>query len=193
MLLTLLAVALPTAALANSINFSNPDPGQFFTGAFVGGTISRTTNGGLGVNGASFMVAVRGSMDIIRLTGATLVGTGCNGSAGASGTCAFTGGSIQVQNAAGTVTLFTDSLTNGAITTGADGATITATLLPSAGVGPAGGFVTFKVAFTPTSGTTLTGGTARVNIVPEPGTLGLLGSGAISLAGLVRRKLKLTV
>lgn len=69
--------------------------------------------------------------------------------------------------------------------------TIFADLVPGASA-PLGGFVKFSVQFNssaPFSGM-LTGGSARLSIVPEPGGLSLLGTGLIGLAGIARRKVR---
>ena len=180
MLFAFLALALPTAALASSIDFT--------TGTFRNGTISRNTTGGF--TPGNFRVDVVGATNIIRLSTAVL-SPGCSGSVG---TCTFTSGTVTVENLSST-TLFTDSLVNGIITKTSNSAIITASLAPnSMGIGPAGGIVRFVVQFSsagPPFSTDLTGATARVAAIPEPGTLGLLGTGLIGLAGAARRKLNL--
>ena len=189
MALTLMALALPTVALANTFSF--------ITGTFVSNINSsiptRTASGGFGTAGANFMVGVVGSMNFIFLGGTTL-GAGCN--VFGDGMCTFTGGSVIVRSAPGGPVLFTDTLNGGTINKTSTTATIMASLVPNAaaGVGPAGGFVKFVVSFSsagPPFSDRLTGGTARVSIVPESSTLLSLGTGLVGLAGMMRRKLKL--
>ena len=180
MLLTLLAVALPTAGLANSIDF--------LTGTFVDGSISRTRSGGFGSIGSSFMIEVSGSVATISLTGATLT-RGCN--VAGNGSCLLVGGTVEVSNPAGT-TLFMDSVLAGRITKTATSAIIVAELSPNqGGLGPSGGDVRFDIRFPEGDVTALSGGNGGLAEVPEPGTLALFGIGVIGLAGMVRRKLKL--
>src|SRR5438309_5458098 len=98
-LLALLAVALPTVALADSIDFS--------TGTFVSGT----TSGSLTTNLSTTIV---GSIDTINvMTGSLTQLSSCP--IGLSGTCySFGGGSVTVTS--GTTSLFTDSLSGGVLT-----------------------------------------------------------------------------
>jgi hypothetical protein len=99
-----------------------------------------------------------------------------------------------VRNPSGVV-VFTDSLSNGSIVKTDSGASISATLAPNKEA-PAGGFVrmTVSYSFPVPTGSPLVGGTgiaASAAVIPEPGTLGLLGTGLIGLAGVMKRKLKL--
>lgn len=94
MLLTLLALALPTATLASTIDLSDPPPFVFNTGTFTRGVISRTASGGFGGLNASFMVRVVGSLGDIGIAGATLT-SNCNI---VVGSCTFSGGTVTVRN-----------------------------------------------------------------------------------------------
>jgi hypothetical protein len=185
MVLTLLALALPTAALAKSFSF--------FTGKF-GDTInssipSRTASGGFGVAGTNFRIGVEGSLNFIHLGGAIL-GPGCNPSGGGAGSCSFTGGTVTVSATPTSSVLFTDSLVSGTITKTSTTAVITGFLTANSEV-PAGSTVIFRVSFGGTApfSNRLTDGTGKVSIIPEPSTLLSLGTGLVGLAGLTKRKL----
>jgi len=107
-------------------------------------------------------------------------------------TCySFSDGSVTVKDHAGD-TVFEDSLTSGAIIRGPRNATfLIALLAPKAGLVNMG---TANFSFT-FSGPRLTSGNATVmgTVIPEPSTLGMLGTGLIGLAGMRRRRLELGI
>ena len=177
-LFTLLALGLRTAALANTIPF-------FDTGTFEFGTIAGSAGGGLQT---SFHSSMTGSTAVISLSNITLIGTGC---AHFTGICTFDSGTVTVQDPTTLMTLFTGSLVDGHVTKTLGGADITADELPVSRIFPTGAFVHYFATFTQASQNDLTGERAFVGVVPEPGTLGLLGTGFIGLAEMVRRRLKL--
>jgi len=174
MLLTLLSLAVPTAALANPINL--------FTGTFVGGSASRTVSGGFAAG--ILNVAVNGTTARMHLNTLGTLSGGCN----PSGSCTFSGGSITVTNAAGNMTLFTGTLTNGMVTT--TGAGGTAVIMASLVGQPVGSFVRLNLVLGANT-SLLAGSVGNLKVVPEPSTLGLLGTGLIGLAETVRRKRRL--
>ena len=182
MLSALLSLALPTAALASTIDVSDPPP-SFSTGTFVRGALNRTVSAGIV---GTLNATILGNMTQIHIGGAA-ISPGCNPP---PGMCTFTGGTATVMNATLTATLFTASISTGTITNTGTSAMIFANLTPNQPrVGPAGGFVKLNIFFTSAS-SPITGGTGQLVVIPEPSTLGLLGTGLIGLAGMARRKLR---
>lgn len=196
-LLALLALALPVAAFANSgVDFTNS-----------GGTLLGTSSG-MSLSG-SVLVAVNG------LNGGGLV-TGSNLGSVSFMTGALMSGSLQMGGtfaAGGSFTIMgngTNGIPNGALFTGTFSGPVTWTLVTLANgthnytltgslSGTTGtGFSTNGVAvqLTINTGKSFFNGSMQISsgdtniVVPEPGTLGLLGTGLVGIAGLVHRKLK---
>ena len=173
-LLALVAMTLPTATLASSISFT--------TGTFGSGTITSNL-------GNPFSVSVVGTNGTtIMLSNITLVPS-C--SPGSVSTCTFSSGTLTVGQSGSVV--FTSSLSNGILKkSGSGGNTISiaASIVPSTcgSIPCTSGTVLFNNLMK--EGNHLTGGVATVSVtvVPEPSSLGLLGTGLIGLAGIGMRK-----
>ena len=196
LLLFALALALPFMAFAsNSVDFTNS-----------GGTLSGTSSG-LSLTGST-LVLVNG------LGGGGLI-TGSNLGSLSFTTGALTGGSLQTGGTfgpGGTFTITgngTDGLPNGTIFSGSF-TNVTWTLVTLANgthnytltgvvTGLLGGYSTngVTVQLTINTGKGFFNGSTSISsgdtsvLVPEPGTLSLLGTSLIGLAGVIRRKIKL--
>jgi hypothetical protein len=187
-LLAVLALALPIAAFADSsIDISN-----------AGGVISGNA-GGLSLSGSTLFKygsAVGANLGSVSFsTGAFTSGNAQNG-----GTLAA-GGSFQI------VGNGTNGVPNGVIFSGTFSSATwelvtlangTHNYILTGAIVSAGGQVGATTQITVNTGKGFFNGSANLSsgdtnlVVPEPGTLSLFGTGLISLAGIVRRKLSLS-
>lgn len=181
-LLALLALAVPTVALADGFDFGGNQALSLTSslGGLKTGTILSATTNLSSVNGVGTGI----SGNIVVTTGA-IASEACP--TGITGSCfGFSGGNVSVTGSA----IFSDSLTGGLVVKNGNTLTITASLMGPGISGSSNVSVNFKLnkngTFTVSSGSSDITGTTT----PEPGTLGLLGTGLIGLAGVVRRKLR---
>jgi hypothetical protein len=166
-LLVVLALALPVAAFADSLtDYAMLGSTSAGTATFSG--IPATAGGTISVSSA--FNAINGVMQpaggTISLTTGALTAV--------TGGFTFSGGTIDITNSSST-TLFAGAFTSGSVMV-MNGVTF---------INAVGNNVSVTLQIRPhgeVSGDTF--------VTPEPGTLGLLGTGLVGIAGLVRRKFK---
>ncbi len=197
-LLTLLALALPLAAFADSIDTTNS--GGTLTGSSAGLTLTGSEL--IAVNGLNGLGLVTGDLGSVSFsTGALMAGGSLQmgGTFAAGGSFVITGnGTNGIPNGAifsgtfsGPATWTLVTLANGTHNYTLSGA-VNGTWYNGSAVFGATTQLTINTGRGFFNGTTSisSGDTNIVTSVPEPGTLGLLGTGLVGIAGAMHRKFK---
>ena len=197
-LLAVLALALPLTAFANSVDFGNE--GGTLAGNSAG--LSLTGSELISVTGFNGMGTITGGLGSVSFTTGSLISGGSmqmGGSFNAGGSFTITSngsqglpsGVIFQGSFSGPVSWTLITLANGTheyTLTGAISGTwytgiqvygATVQLTVNTGKGFFNG------------STSISSGDTNIVVVPEPGTLGLLGTGLLGLAGVLHRKIKM--
>src|SRR3989475_8476998 len=165
-LLAVLALALPVAFADSVTDYATFGTTSAGTATWSG--IPVTAGGTISVTSALFAInnVSQPAGGTISLTTGTLTAV--------TGGFTFTGGMIDITNSSSSTTLFQGSFTSGSVMV-LNGVTFINAVGNKVSV-------TLQIGHGAVSGDTF--------VTPEPGTLGLLGTGLVGIAGLVRRQFK---
>lgn len=194
LLLVLLALALPMAAFANnSVDFTNS--GGTLSGSSAGLSLSGSTLIAMGGSGG----LITGSLGTVNFSTAGLISgnlqSGATFDAGGAFTIAGNGsngifnGTIFSGTFSGPVTWTEITLANGTHNYTLTGS-LTGTWYSGATVNGATVQLTINTGKSFFEGSTMISSGDTNIVVPEPGSLTLLGTGLVGLAGILRRKMK---
>jgi len=194
LLLVLLALALPMAAFANnSVDFTNS--GGTLSGSSAGLSLSGSTLIAMGGSGG----LITGSLGNVNFSTAGLISgnlqSGATFDAGGAFTIAGNGsngifnGTIFSGTFSGPVTWTEITLANGTHNYTLTGS-LTGTWYSGATVNGATVQLTINTGKSFFEGSTMISSGDTNIVVPEPGSLTLLGTGLVGLAGILRRKMK---